>query len=212
MIRVGIADDHSLVRVGLCSIIQAQNDMELVGEAETGRQAIDLCRSSSPDVLIMDYSMPDMDGLEATKQIVASCENVRILVITMHDNEEYAIRFIQAGASGFVAKGSSSRELPEAIRKVAAGGRYVTPSISEKIAFSKFQPDKKDKVSSLSDRELQVVTLLARGFKPREIADELGLSYSTVENYKHRAMGKLDLRNDSDITRFAIRAGLIKEV
>lgn len=209
MIRLVITDDHALFRAGLCRLVEAEEDMEVVGEAGTGREAIAVCRDRSPDVVVMDFAMPDIDGLEATRQIVSANKNSRVLIITMYDNEEYAIRFLQAGASGFIIKETSPDELPRAIRKVANGKVYITPSVMEKIALRHHQSGADNPVSLLSDRELQVLIELARGRTTNEISNDLNLSASTVKTYKTRILDKLSLRNVSDLTRFAIRHGLI---
>jgi len=209
MIRIVLADDHALFRAGLSRLIEAEEDMEVVGEAGTGRDAVSLCAEHKPDVAVLDFAMPDMDGLEATKQIIADNKKARVLIITMYDNEEYAIRFLQAGASGYIVKETSPEELPAALRKVAGGKVYITPSIMERIALRHHQFQKDNPLSMLSDRELQVLLKLARGRTTNEISDDLSLSVSTVKTYKSRIFEKLGLRNVSDLTRFAIRYSLI---
>ena len=209
MIRIVLADDHALFRAGLCRLIEAEEDMQVVGQAGTGREAVALCDTLAPDVAVLDFAMPDMDGLEATKQIVAANKRARVLIITMYDNEEYAIRFLQAGASGFIVKETSPEELPAALRKIASGKVYITPSIMERIALRHHQFQKENPVSLLSDRELQVLIKLSRGRTTSEISEDLALSVSTVKTYKTRIFEKLGLRNVSDLTRFAIRYNLI---
>ncbi|MEW5945420.1 MAG: response regulator transcription factor [bacterium] len=209
MIRVVIADDHTIVRAGLCRLLESERDIEVVGEAGTGRETVSLCERTRPDVVVLDFDMPDMDGLEATRQIVSSRRPAKVLIITMYDSEEYAVRLIQAGALGFIIKGTSPEELPAAIRKVASGKTYITPSVMEGMVFRRFQAEKSNPAALLSDRELQVLVRLARGRLTREVSDDLGLSTSTVETYRRRLLDKLGLRNNSDITRFAIRYGLI---
>lgn len=209
MIRIVLADDHALFRAGLKRLIEAEEDMQVVGEAGDGRQAVALCAEHKPDVAVLDFAMPDMDGLEAAKQIIADNKKARVLIITMYDNEEYAIRFLQAGASGYIVKETSPEELPAALRKVASGKVYITPAIMERIALRHHQFQKDNPVSLLSDRELQVLLKLARGRTTNEISDDLSLSVSTVKTYKSRIFEKLGLRNVSDLTRFAIRYSLI---
>ncbi|MEW6203614.1 MAG: response regulator transcription factor [bacterium] len=204
-----MADDHALVRAGLCRLLEAEPDIKVVGECGTGRETVKLCEKKKPDVVVLDFAMPDIDGFEVTRQIVALKKPIKILIITMYDNEEYAIRLIQAGASGFIVKGTSPEELPVAIRKVASGKTYITPYILDGMVFRKFKSNKENPVSLLSDRELQVLFRLARGRTTREISDELSLSISTVETYRSHILDKLNLRNNSDITRFAIRYELI---
>jgi DNA-binding NarL/FixJ family response regulator len=209
MIHMIIADDHELVRAGLCRLMETEPDITVVGQAGCGRHAVALCRELKPDLALLDFAMPDLDGIEATRQIVAEKLGIRVLILTMHDNEEYAIRLIQAGASGFILKGTSPDELLTAIRRIASGKTYITPSIMEAMTFRTFQDGAENPLGQLSDRELQVLIRLARGRINKEISDELCISVSTVETYRKRIFDKLGLRNLSDITRFAIRYGLI---
>jgi DNA-binding NarL/FixJ family response regulator len=206
-----IADDHELIRAGLCRLMETEPDIQVLGQAGTGRGAVDLCRELRPDVALLDFAMPDMDGIEATRQIITEKLGARVLILTMHDNEEYAIRLIQAGASGFIVKGTSPDELITAIRRVAEGKTYITPSILEAMTFRSFQDGAENPLTLLSDRELQVLIRLARGHVNKEISEELCISVSTVETYRKRIFDKLGLRNLSDITRFAIRYGLIDQ-
>jgi two-component system invasion response regulator UvrY len=209
MIRVLIVDDHTLVREGLRRLLEGEKDIQVIGETGSGHDAVRLCRELHPDVVLLDYGLPDMDGLETTRQIVALNSSVRILVVTMHASEEYATRLIQAGASGFMVKVAPTDELLAAIRKVARKGVYVTQSIMEKMVGRIGQVQEEKPESVLSNRELQVLLRLSRGASSREVSEELNLSLSTVETYRSRILEKLNLRNNSDITRFAIRRGLI---
>lgn len=209
MIRVLVVDDHTLVRAGLCRLLDSEEGIEVVGETGSGREAVELCQKLNPDVVLLDYNLPDMDGLETTSRIIPLKTGARVLILTMYANEEYAIRVIRAGASGFVVKGASPEELLSAVRKVARKGTYITPSIMDKMVGRMGQPDAETPESGLSDREMQVLIRLARGSTTREVAEELCLSISTVETYRSRILEKLNLRNNSDLTRFAIRRGLI---
>jgi two-component system, NarL family, invasion response regulator UvrY len=209
MIRVLVVDDHTLVRVGLCRLLEAEEDIEVVGQSGSGHEAVQLSESTKPDVVVLDYSLPDLDGLETTRQIIALGNGVRVLILTMYANEEYATRLIRAGASGFLIKGASADELLVAIRKVARKGVYVSPSIQEKMVMRIGQPQGEVPESLLSNREMQVLLRLARGSTTREVSEGLSLSLSTVETYRSRILEKLSLRNNSDLTRFAIRRGLI---
>ncbi len=209
MIRVVVADDHTLVRAGLCRLLDSEEDIEVVGQTGSSHEAVRLCQEARPDVVVLDYSMPDLDGLETTRQIIALNIGTRILILTMYANEEYATRVIRAGASGFLIKGASADELLVAIRKVARKGVYVSPSIQEKMVTRIGQPQGDSPESILSDREMQVLLRLARGATTREVTADLGLSLSTVETYRSRILEKLNLRNNSDLTRFAIRRALI---
>ncbi len=210
MIRVLIVDDHTLVRDGLCRLLEAEEDLEVVGQTGSGHEAVELCRTLKPNLVILDYGLPDLDGLETTEQIVALDLGIRILILTMHANEEYATRLIRAGASGFIVKVAPTAELLTAIRKVAAKGVYVTPSVLEGMVGRLGQPQEDSPEAALSNREIQVLIRLARGGTTREVSEELHLSPSTVETYRSRILEKLNLRNNSDMTRFAIRRGLIE--
>lgn len=209
MIRILVIDDHILVRDSLCRLLDGEIDMEVVGKAGTGHEGIRLCRVGRPDVVLLDYSLPDIDGLETTQQIIALGVDARVLVLTMHSNEEYATRLIRIGASGFVVKAASTDELLVAIRKVADRGIYVSPDIQEKMIERIGQPTEEAPEAALSNRELQVLLLLARGSTTREAAKSLGIAVSTVETHRSRMLEKLNLRNNSDLTRFAIRRKLV---
>jgi two-component system invasion response regulator UvrY len=209
MIRVLVVDDHTLVRAGLCRILESQDDVEVVAETGSGREAVELCDRLKPDVIVLDFGLPDMDGLEVTSRISDMKTGARILVLTMHASEDYAVRLVRAGAAGFVVKGASPDDLLEALRKVAGKGTYVSPAILEKMVSRVGQPESDKPESALSDRELQVLVRLAKGATTREVSEQLCLSVSTVETYRSRLLEKLNLRNNSDLTRFAIRRGLI---
>lgn len=209
MIRILVVDDHEVVRAGICRLLEAETDMTVIAQTGSGHAAVDLCRKSCPSVVVLDYSLPDLDGLETTKQLSDLTPAPRVLILTMHDNEEYATRAIRNGAKGFIVKLAPADELLQAVRKVAAGGVYVTPAISDEMVRRLGVAAADVPETQLSDRELQVLTRLASGATTREVAAELHLSASTVETYRSRVLEKLDLRNNSDMTRFAIRRGLI---
>ena len=209
MIRVLVVDDHAVVRAGICRLLDAEPDIEVIGQTGSGHDAVRLSRELHPDLVVLDYGLPDLDGLEVTQQIVALESAPRILVLTMHASEEYATRVIRAGAAGFIVKAAATETLLKAVRKVAGRGLYVSPSVMEKMVERLGQPVAESPESALSDRELQVLIRLARGMTTKEVADDLHLSPSTVETYRSRILEKLDLRNNSDMTRFAIRRGLI---
>lgn len=211
MIRVLIADDHEVVRAGLKLLLEKKENIEVIGEAGSGQETLSMCGQLNPDIVLLDLDLPDIDGLEVTQRITSLSPNVKILILTMHDNVDYAMRLVRAGVSGFVLKGEPSQNLLTAIRKVGAGGTYVTPSISEKITFRLRQPQEENPVSLLSDRELLILVKLAQGNEIKEIAKEICLSPKTVETYKSRTMRKLGLRNISDLTRFAITNGMINK-
>ena len=210
MIRILVVDDHTLVRAGICRLFDEDTAMDVVGECGTGREAVHLSEKLKPDVVVLDFNLPDIDGLETTEQITSLRTGARILILTMYESEEYAIRLIRAGAHGFIVKGAPPEELIAAVRKVSEGKTAVTPAIMEKMVDRIGQPQNESPESALSNREIQVLVRLARGYSSREVAEELCLSLSTVETYRSRVLQKLDLRNNADITRFAIRRGLIE--
>lgn len=211
MIRIVIADDHTIMREGLCRLLSDEHDMEVVGEASSGREAVDKCRELLPDAILLDLDMPDIDGFEAIRQIKAMGLATKILVLTMYGHEEYAVRTIQAGASGFAVKGISQKELPGAIRKVFEGGMYVAPTIMERTFMRLQNLGKQSSFSSLSEREHQIFIRLAKGVSMQDISDELCLSASSVRTYKKRIMDKLGFEKISDLTRYATQNNLISK-
>ena len=211
MIRLIVADDHDIMRAGLRRIMDLEKDIEVVADTGSGREAVKLCQELKPDVLLLDLDMPDMDGLEVTRQVKDMVANTNILVLTMFGHEEYAVRILEAGGSGFAVKGISQKELPEAIRKVASGKKYISPSVMEKTFMRQQQVGQENPLSLLSEREVQVFMRLARGDSQQKISDELCLSDSSVRTYKKRIMDKLGFENSADLIRFAIRNDLISK-
>lgn len=209
MIRLIVADDHALVRAGISALLQSQPDIAVVAETGSGHEAIRLCAQHKPNVILLDLSMPDLDGLEVTKQVLAAQPEIKVIILTMYENEEYATRLLNAGAKGFIVKRMSPAELPSVIRKVMAGETCITESIMKEIALRKTSSGDQSLLSLLSDRELQVFHKLARGLSGARIAEELNLSPSSVATYKSRIMDKLGLENHAELMRFALRLGLI---
>ena len=210
MIKVLLADDHSVVRAGLRRIIEDDGDMQVIAEAADGREALHQVQKKPPDVAVIDISMPGMDGLEVISQLHHYYPDLPILILTMHEEEQYVVRGIGLGAMGYVTKRSAPEELVEAIRKVHAGGRFLSDiaaeSLAERIAKGTRQLSALD---SLSNREIQVLRCLALGQTNREIAEAYGLSVKTVDTYRSRLLNKLNLRNNADLSRFAIQNRLI---
>jgi len=212
MIRVLIADDHGIVRGGIRRILEDQEDIQIVGEASDGQKAIQKVRETAPDVVLLDISMPGMDGLDATKQLKAIDPEVRILILTMHAEEQYAPRLMRAGAMGYVTKHAAPEDLVKAIHVVNSGKRFISPTLAENLAW-KYLGKMADlrPVECLSDRELQVLCLLAKGYTNQEIAEYLHLSVKTINTYRARVLEKLNLRNNAELTLFAVRNGLVEK-
>ena len=211
MIRVLLADDHSIVRAGLRRIVEESGEMEVVGEASDGKEAIRLVRKVSPDVAVIDISMPGLDGLEVLNQLQAFDPGLPVLILTMHEEGQYVVRAIEAGAMGYITKQSAPEQLVKAIRKVFSGHRYLTDEATEALALriAKGGEDQSP-LDSLSMRELQVLRRLAMGHTNREIARAYHISIKTVDTYRSRLLKKLSLRNNADLSRFAIQNKLIE--
>ena len=211
MIRVLLADDHGIVREGLRRIIEESGDMEVVAEAADGREAIRLVHASQPDVAVIDISMPVLDGLEVIGLLRKELPELPILVLTMHTEAQYVVRAIGAGAKGYLTKQSAPEQLVKAIRKVHSGLRYLTEEAVEDLAlrFAKGQQGESP-LDLLSTRELQVLRRLALGHTNREIASAYNISIKTVDTYRLRLLKKLNLRNNAELSRFAIQNNLVE--
>ena len=211
-VSVLLADDHAVVRAGLIRLLEDSPDIEVVGEAGDGHEALRQVRTLQPDVVVMDLSMPGLDGIEATKHIVSEQLKTRVLILTMYTHEEYAVRLLQAGARGFVGKGSLGQEIVAAIRKVAVGKTYLPAELAEKLSdrFAR-KGTQTASLETLSDRELQVLKRIAEGVTNQEVAKELHLSVKTVETYRARMLAKLSLQTTADLVRFALRNGVVTD-
>jgi two-component system, NarL family, invasion response regulator UvrY len=211
MIRVLLADDHSIVLAGLRRLVEESGDMEVVAEAADGREAIHQIRTVRPDVAVIDLSMPQIDGLEVIHQIHPEFPDLPIIVLTMHAENQYVVRAIEAGAMGYITKQSAPEQLVHAIRKVHGGSRYLTEDAAESLVLRVAKGDRhRSALDSLSTRELQVLRRLALGHTNREIAFTYNISIKTVDTYRFRLLKKLKLRNNAEISRFAIQNGLIE--
>ena len=211
MIKVLLADDHSIVRAGLRRIVEESGDIEVVAEAEDGREAIQLVQKTDPDVAVIDISMPDLDGLEVISRLQNLHPKLPILVLTMHEEGQYVVRTIQAGAKGYLTKQSAPEQLVKAIRKIYDGKRYITDEAAESLALRVAKGSNgKSPLDSLSMRELQVLRRLAMGHTNREIAAAYHISIKTVDTYRARLLKKLGLRNNAELSRFAIQNRLIE--
>ncbi len=211
-IRVLLADDHSLVRAGMRRVLEQAPDIQVVAEACDGREAIDKYSEANPDMVVMDISMPEMDGMEASRQILSMDPHAKILMLTRYHEEQYAIRTLRAGCLGYLTKGCSTQQLHHAVRAVARGRRFLSEEGQDTVNVQLLSSRSGlGLVESLSDRELQVLCLLAQGRELKEVAADLGLSTKTVDTYRGRVLQKLHLRNDVDICQFALRHGLIDD-
>ena len=211
LIKVLLADDHSIVRAGLRRIVEESGDMEVIAEAADGREAIRLVRKTAPDVAVIDISMPGLDGLEVVSRLRGHCPDLPILILTMHEEGQYVVRAIQAGAMGYMTKQSAPEQLLKAIRKMHAGSRYLTDEAAETLALRIAKgTGEQSPLDSLSMRELQVLRRLAMGHTNREIAGAYSISIKTVDTYRLRLLKKLNLRNNAELSRFAMQNRLIE--
>ncbi len=211
-IRVLIADDHKIMLAGLRSLLEKQTDIEVVAEAENGRKAVQCAMDNKPDVVVMDVSMPDLNGIEATKQIVASLPDTRVIALSMHSDKRFVMGMLQAGASGYLLKDCASQELANAIFQVADGKKYLSPEITGVVIDDFLLGASSEKVATptslLSAREREVLQLIAEGWSTKQIASHLYVSIKTIETHRRQIMKKLDLHTIADLTKYAIREGL----
>jgi two-component system response regulator NreC len=214
-LRILLADDHAVVREGLKSLINAQPDMEVVGEASNGLEVAEQVRDCYPNLVIMDISMPELNGAQATAQLMRDCPDIKVLALSVHEDASYLRQLLEAGAVGYVLKRSAADMLIQALRMVAAGGVYLDPLIASKVVGSllgKTTVLGAPATAELSEREADVIRLIAQGYSNKEIAAQLGLSIKTVETYKSRAMEKLGLDSRVAIVRYALQRGWLQEL
>lgn len=210
MIRVLVADDHAVVRRGVVQILEEVPDMVAAGEAGTGREVLQAVREHDYDVLVLDIAMPEGGGLEVLQQLQTLKPDLRVLILSMYPEKQYAQRALKAGAAGYLTKESVPEELIAALRRVAEGGKYVSQSLAETLARELVGEVEREPHESLSDREYQVMTLLAGGKTVTDIATDLSLSVKTVSTYRRRILEKLNLTNTAEIIRYAIERGLVE--
>ncbi len=213
-LRVLLADDHMVVREGLKTLINAQPDMQVVGEAENGIEALKCAVELSPDVVVMDISMPEMNGVEATERLRKECPQIKVIALTIYEDLGYLRQLLKAGASGHVIKRAVVEELVQAVRTCASGGSYIEPSLAGQVVSSYIRRGSGlvgPSLGELSDRETQVLRLVAFGYSNKEIGAKLSISVKTVETYKVRLMGKLNLRSRVEMVRYALRQGLLRD-
>lgn len=212
MISVFLVDDMSLVRTGIKLILGTTPNIKVIGEADSGEEAVDWCRKKQCDVILMDMVMPGIGGLEATKKILRYNPDAKIIVLTIQTEEPYPTKIMQAGASGFLTKGAEPEEMIRAIKDVASGKRFISPSVAQQIALSNVSSiDTESPFKSLSERELQITEMIAKGLKAGDIAERLNLSPKTVNSYRYRIFDKLNLKGDVELTRLAIRCGIVED-
>jgi len=213
LIRLLLVDDHAVLRAGLKALLDAEDDLRVVGEAGTGEEAIDKVKLMKPDVVVMDLSMPGMGGLEATKKIAELGLGTKVLVLTVHAEEEYLLPVLEAGGSGYVTKTSADMDLIQAIRTVARDEVFLYPSATRLLLrrYKQAEEDRKESpLQLLSEREREVLAQTAEGFSSAEIGKRLFISPKTVDTYRSRIMEKLKLNHRSELVRFALRTGLLK--
>ncbi len=209
MIKVLVVDDHQLVRFGTTRLLEDQPGISIIGEAESGEQAIELVRSLSPDVVLMDIQMPGIGGLEATRRCLRVKPEVKIIALTMHEAEPFPTRLFDAGVLGYLTKQTDPVEMVKAIKRVCAGKRYISSEIAQNLALRPFDESGQSPFELLSGREMQVTLMVIKGMSAPEMADKLSLSPKTVNSYRYRIFEKLDIKNDVELTKLSIKHGLM---
>ena len=214
-ITVLLAEDHQIVREGFRSLLKHERDIEVVGEAETGRQAVALVKKLRPAVVVMDIAMPLLNGLEATRQIRKDCPDTRVLILSAHSDDAYVDQMMGLGAAGFLLKQTSSHVLATAIRKVQNGNTFFSPDVSKRLGNRDRKSldregNLKTRSNRLSSREVEVLQLIAEGKPNKQVAAELGVSFKTVDKHRQHLMGKLDIHDVAGLTRYAIAEGIIE--
>lgn len=205
-----IVDDHELIRSGISRLLADEDKITVVAEADSGEDAVAQARELRPDVVLMDANMPGIGGLEATRRLVRYDPDIKVVAVTVHGDEPYPTRFMQAGAAGYVTKDAGIEEMIIAIRQVASGKRYLAPDIAQQMALKAVNPEEGSPFDDLSDREMQVMLMITRGQKVQDISEQLFLSPKTVNSYRYRLFEKLKIENDVELTHMAIRHGVIE--
>jgi len=208
VIKILLADDHSLVRQGFSMILSAQADMQIVGEASNGREAVELAGKLHPDVVVMDVTMPELNGIEATRRIAEAAPRARVLALSMHKDSVYVREILRAGARGYLLKDSADADLIAAVRSVAKGEGYLSPGVSDAV-LTDYRKHVTDPLDLLTSREREVLQMIAEGKTNKEIAGTLNLSVYTVDAHRGKIMEKLNLHSSGELVRFAVRNGLI---
>lgn len=205
-----LVDDHELIRIGIKRLLQDVSGIKVVGEASTGEDAIRVARELIPDVVLMDVQMPGIGGYEATRKLIRHNPDIKVLALTVCDDEPYPSRFLQVGAAGYITKGCDADEMIRAIRMVHSGQRYISPEIAQQLALKRYVKDEASPVDVLSERELQIMLMITNGQKVQEISEKLCLSPKTVNSYRYRIFEKLNIQSDVELTLLAIRLGLVE--
>lgn len=209
MIKVLLVDDHDLVRIGIRRLLSDVNGIKVIGEAKSGEEAVKTTRELKPHVILMDVKMPGIGGLEATRKILRMDSDVKVIAVTVYGEEPFPSRLLQAGAAGYITKGSSLDEMVQAIRTVYSGQRYLSPEVAQQLALKHLTDKDESPFDSLSERELQVMIMITNGHKVQEISDKLCLSPKTVNSYRYRLFEKLNVNSDVELTHLAIRHGML---
>ncbi|AMG31654.1 two-component system response regulator UvrY [Grimontia hollisae] len=209
MISVFLVDDHELVRTGIRRLLEDERGVKVVGEAESGEEAVKWCRSNHADIILMDMNMPGIGGLEATRKLLRYNPDAKIIVLTIHTENPFPTKVMQAGAAGYLTKGAGANEMVNAIRAVSSGQRYISPEIAQQMALSQFSPAQENPFKNLSERELQIMLMITKGQKVTDISEQLNLSPKTVNSYRYRLFSKLGINGDVELTHLAIRHGML---
>ncbi len=214
-IHILLADDHTILRAGLKMMLNAQPDMEVIGEAHDGRQAVNEALRLQPDIVLMDITMPDINGIEATRQIKRMLPDVKVLVLTMHENDEYVFQALRAGASGYILKEAADTELITALHVIQSGQFYLSPTAQSVIVGDYLQRvhtgEERDSYSSLTEREKEILKLVAEGYTNNQIAERLVISPKTVDTHRTHVMDKLNLHSRAELVKYAMRRGLLED-
>ena len=205
--KILLADDHTIVRQGLKLILSAHTDLEVIGEAANGKEAVDLASKLKPDIVVMDVAMPELNGIEATRRMVEANQRVKILVLSMHKEAVYVREILRAGARGYILKDAIDSELVSAVRSVAKGDGYISPAVSGAL-LNDYRKDVTDPLDLLSNREREVLQLISEGKTNKEVANKLNLSVYTIDSHRGKIMEKLNLHSTGELVRFAIKHGL----
>lgn len=210
MIKILLVDDHELVRTGISRILNDVKDFNVVASVGSGEEAVELCRKSPPDIIMMDVSMPGIGGLEATRKILRFCDSTRIICLSMHKENPIPTKIMQAGAHGFLTKDADPSEMVNAIYKVSSGQRYISADVAQELAIGSTSQNHDNPFKNLSDRELEITMMLTRGTRVPEIASNLNITAKTVNTYRYRMFDKLNVSSDVELTHLALRHKLIQ--